>query len=685
MTSTTRTTQPTAPFVPARGLLFGGDYNPEQWSRETWLEDVELMRRAGVTTATVGVFSWSWLEPEEGVFDFGWLDDVIALLHENGIDVMLATPTASPPPWFTLAHPDGLPVGPDGVQLWHGSRDTYCLSAPSYRDASRRIARALAERYGQHPAVVGWHIHNEYGTVCWCDHVAAAFRRWLQGRYGDLATLNEAWGTAFWSQRYGTWEQVLPPRSTQYLHNPGHALDFRRFVSDELLACFTDQRDEIRAAGSTLPVTTNLMLPSWNHWEQWSWAREQDLVSIDHYLDAAGPEGEAHVAYAGDLARSWSQGRPWLLMEQSAAAITVDGTSLPKEPDRMLRHSLGYVARGSQGSCFFQWRASSAGAETWHSALVPHAGADSETFRAAETLGSTLRELADVANPPADGPVVATDVAVLWHADGWWALETDGLPSNQLSYPDTLRRTHRALYRQGLPVDFVAPGGDLSAYRLLVVPALYAMDDDTVAWLEHYVREQGGRLVVHHLTGIADSSMRVTTGGYPGRLRDLLGVRVEQVRPLAADDALTLDDGSRATVWSELVHLHGATALRTYAGGALDGRPAVTEHRSGAGVAVYVSAQLDEPDLGRFLAEQTVLAEVRPVLAAPAPDGVEVVRRRGATSDHLFVLNHTAGPVEVRGPGDTTATVVAPGGHLVVPVPVDEPAPLVAWTVRSGR
>ncbi|WP_448631761.1 beta-galactosidase [Cellulomonas soli] len=258
-------------------------------------------------------------------------------------------------------------------------------------------------------------------------------------------------------------------------------------------------------------------------------------------------------------------------------------------------------------------------------------------------------------------------------------------PRTRLSYPDTLRRTHRALYRQGLPVDFVAPGGDLSAYRLLVVPALYAMDDDTVAWLEHYVREQGGRLVVHHLTGIADSSMRVTTGGYPGRLRDLLGVRVEQVRPLAADDALTLDDGSRATVWSELVHLHGATALRTYAGGALDGRPAVTEHRSGAGVAVYVSAQLDEPDLGRFLAEQTVLAEVRPVLAAPAPDGVEVVRRRGATSDHLFVLNHTAGPVEVRGPGDTTATVVAPGGHLVVPVPVDEPAPLVAWTVRSGR
>ncbi|GAA3801745.1 beta-galactosidase [Cellulomonas soli] len=671
------------PFVPERGLLFGGDYNPEQWSRETWLEDVELMRQAGVTTVTVGVFSWSWLEPEEGVWDFGWLDDVLELLHANGIDVLLATPTASPPPWFTLAHPDGLPVGPDGVQRWHGSRDTYCLSAPSYRDASRRVARALAERYGSHPAVVGWHVHNEYGTVCWCDHVAASFRRWLQGRYGDLATMNDAWGTAFWSLRYTAWEQVLPPRTTQYLHNPGHALDFRRFVSDELLACFTEQRDEIHASGSTLPVTTNLMLPSWNHWEQWSWAREQDLVSIDHYFDTAGPDGEAHVAYAADLTRSWSQGRPWLLMEQSAAAITVDGTSVPKAPDRMVRSSLAYVARGSQGALFFQWRASTAGAETWHSALVPHAGADSETFRAATGLGSTLRELAAVAVPPAEGPVVATDVAVLWHADGWWALETDGLPSDRLSYPDTLRRTHRALYRLGLPVDFVPPGGDLSRYRLLVVPALYAMDDQTVAWLERYVREQGGRLVVHHLTGIADASMRVTTGGYPGRLRDLLGVRVEQVRPLARDEELVLDDGSRASVWSELVHLTGAETVRTYAGGVLDGRPAVTEHRTGAGVAVYVSAQLDESDLDRFVAAQVALADVRPVLATPAPTAVEVVRRRGAAQDHLFVLNHGDVPVVVSGPAATEPTTVPPGGHLVVAVPTDEPAPLQAWTVRE--
>ena len=229
-------------------LWFGGDYNPEQWDEPVWAEDDALMRAAGVNTATVGVFSWALLEPTEGQYDFGWLDATLDRLAANQVRVILATPTSSPPPWFTLAYPDAMPVTRDGVRLTHGSRDTYCAAAPGYRAAARRIAAALAARYGQHPAVALWHVHNEYGTVCWCEHAALAFRSWLQKRYGadtdGLAQLNETWGTAFWGQCYSAWPQVQPPRATQWRGNPGQLLDFRRFWSDELLAAFCEQRDE---------------------------------------------------------------------------------------------------------------------------------------------------------------------------------------------------------------------------------------------------------------------------------------------------------------------------------------------------------------------------------------------------------------------------------------------------------
>ncbi|WP_205855623.1 beta-galactosidase, partial [Phytoactinopolyspora endophytica] len=271
-------------FSPDR-LLYGGDYNPEQWPEEVWAEDVELMRRAGVNAATIGVFSWALLEPEEGVYDFGWMDRVVSTLQGAGIGIVLATPTASPPPWFSRAYPDALPVGPDGTRLTHGSRDTYAVSAPAYREACRRIVERLVARYGDEPGLIAWHVHNEYGTYDWGEHAAATFRRWLRERYGTLDELNRAWYTAFWSQNYRSWEDITPPRATQYLHNPTKAVDYRRFMSDEMLAAMREQRDIIRAGGSSAPVTTNFMLPTWNHLEQWSWAESLDLVSIDHYLD----------------------------------------------------------------------------------------------------------------------------------------------------------------------------------------------------------------------------------------------------------------------------------------------------------------------------------------------------------------------------------------------------------------
>ncbi|HXC82373.1 MAG TPA: beta-galactosidase [Trebonia sp.] len=356
-------------------MWFGGDYNPEQWDAAVWAQDEVLMREASVNTATVGVFSWALLEPAEGRFEFGWLDAVLDRLHANGVRVILATPTASPPPWFTLAYPDAMPVTRDGTRLWHGSRDTYCAAAPSYRRAALRISGELARRYAGHPALAMWHVHNEYGTRCWCDHAAAGFRRWLWARYGDgdhgVAALNEAWGTAFWSQRYSAWEQILPPLATQYLPNPGQDLDFRRFWSDELLAAFTQQRDVLRQNSPGIPVTTNFMGPDHLVVDAWSWAREVDVVAVDHYLSSAGPRGLADIAFCADWARSVGGGRPWLLMEQAPSVVIENGLMVHREPGRMLRDSLGYVARGADSVLFFQWRASRSGAEMYH----PRAGA----------------------------------------------------------------------------------------------------------------------------------------------------------------------------------------------------------------------------------------------------------------------------------------------------------------------
>lgn len=659
-------------YVPD-ALLFGGDYNPEQWTPEVWREDIALMRRARVNTVTLGVFSWAMLEPREGEFEFEWLDEIIALLDEAGIGFFLATPTASPPPWFTLAHPDAMPVRADGAVLSHGSRDTYAISAPAYREASRRIARMLGERYGDHPRLRGWHIHNEYGTLDYGPHAARAFRLWLGARYGTLDALNEAWCTAFWSQRYGSWDEILPPRATQYLHNPALAVDFRRFSSDEMLAAFEEQKAEIRSTGSGAPFTTNFMLPTWNHLEQWSWADAQDIVSIDHYLDTIGPDGETHVAYGSDLTRSWADG-PWVLMEQNARGIRVGDRTYAKSADRMIRNSLGYVARGSQSSLFFQWRAGAGGSEQWHGALVPHGGGQSPLFDQVVELGRILEAIGEVAEPPADGRVFDAEIGIVWHADGWWALETPHAPNDALTYSDEVRATHRSFWRAGVATDFVRPGADVSRYRLLVVPALYAMPAETVEWLRGYVAE-GGRLIVSTPTGVADEHQRIVAALRPSEIGALLGVSIDEVLPLAPDETVALDDGSRASEWTERMRLIDAQALAAYAEGPLSGAPAITRAERGTGSAVYVSARLEQSSRDAFLAARAAEAGI----AATAPGtnelGIEVIRRRGASADYLFVLHH----------GDEDATLSADGHDLVSDVDASGGLRVVAGGVAVVR
>jgi beta-galactosidase len=633
----------------AAGLWFGGDYNPEQWDAEVWAADDALMREARVNTATVGVFSWSVLEPEEGRYEFGWLDAVLDRLWRNGIRIVLATPTASPPPWFTLAHPDAMPVTREGTRLWHGSRDTYCAAAPAYREAAARIAGALAERYAGHPGLALWHVHNEYGTMCWCDHAAAAFRRWLQRRHGGgpagLAALNEAWGTAFWSQRYSSWEQVLPTRATQWLANPSQALDYHRFWSDELLAAFCEQRDAIRRHTPGIPVTTNFILPGYQVIDFWAWSREVDVVAVDHYLGTAGPDSHADIAFGADRARSWNGGRPWILMEQSTSLIYQRGRILTKEPGRMLRDSVAYLARGSDSVMFFQWRASRAGAELFHPAMVPHAGPDTRVFREVCELGEAVARLGEVA-----GSVVPADVALLWDADSWWALEDRGIPLAEVGYLDLVRADHAALWRAGVVCDFVHPGTDLSRYRLIFATAAYLISDEGASTLREYVRS-GGHLVLSFGGGMVDSRHHARLGGYPGGLLDVFGIWVEEFRPLAHAETVALTGGGHGSVWTEHVRCAGAEVLASYAEGPLTGLPAVTRHSFGGGTAWYVSTRLDDGGRDRLVSRILGQVAVEPVVRG-APSGVEVVRRvAGDGQSWLFVLNHTGAAAVLQATG----------------------------------
>ncbi|WJK38207.1 beta-galactosidase [Solwaraspora sp. WMMA2056] len=654
------------------GLCYGGDYNPEQWPESTWVEDVSLMRKAQVNLVTVGVFAWSRLEPQPGRYVVDWLDRVLDLLHDGGVKVVLATPTAAPPPWFSLAHPDALPVTAEGVRLHHGSRDTYCAAAPAYRDAARAVATMLAERYRDHPALAMWHVHNEYGTICHCPHAAAAFRRWLRERYGDLDGLNQAWTGSFWSQSYSDWAQVDVPRATQYLANPTQVLDFRRFWSDELLAAYVEQRDVLRRATPDVPVTTNYVLADWVPVDHARWSSEVDLVAIDHYPGETDGRAEEQTAFAADLARSWAGRRPWLLMESAPNLIYryAEGVYAGKEPDRMLRHSLAHVARGSRGAMFFQWRAPRGGAEVFHSAMVPHAGADSRTFQATTRLGELLTGLAET-----DAGTVAAHAAISWDAASGWALQHPGMPSRHISYADEVAAAYRALWRCGVTTDVVCPTAatfDLTGYRMLVLPALYLMSDAVADAVAAWVHD-GGHLVVSYLSGVADPAAQVRLGGYPGALRDLLGVRAEQFLPLEPAATVRLTGGRTGRLWQERLTAPDADPVLRYAAGVLAGQPAVTRRRVGAGTAWYLSTRLDDDGYRDLLAVIAAEAGVLPVLPG-APAGVEAVRKVAGDDRWLFVFNHGATPVEVDVWGEdlvsarvvSGAVRIAEGGVMVL-------------------
>lgn len=654
-------------------LAFGGDYNPEQWPAQVREEDVRLMLEAGVDLVTVGVFSWALLEPAPDEFNFGWLDDVIDGLGAAGIRVDLATATASPPAWLTRSHPEMLPVTADGTTLWPGGRQAFCPSSPVYRERALVLCRALGERYGQHPALALWHVSNELGchnALCYCDISALAFRTWLRTKYDDdVEALNQAWGTAFWSQRYSTFDEVLPPRVAPAFPNPTQQLDFRRFSSDELLANFVAERDLLHQLSPGVPVTTNFMVMEHvRTMDYFRWAREVDVVSQDHYLTAENPGAYQELAFSSDLVRGVSGGAPWILMEQSTSAVNWQPRNVAKRPGELLRSSLQHVARGADGILFFQWRASQAGAEKFHAGMLPHAGTSTRVWREVMELSQVLDRVEGVAGSRSNN-----QVAILFDWDAWWGCELDSHPSADVTYLHEAHAFHRGLTDLGIGVDFVHPEDDLSSYSLLIVPTLYSV---TAAASQAIAAaaEAGSTVVVTYFSGIVDKNDHILMGGYPGAFRDLLGIWTEEFTPLRKGDVVHLSDGSTADVWTEHVHLSGADALATFVDGPVPGGPAITRHVWAQGTAWYVACRLDSEGIDALIASLVREAGVAPV--APTRPGVEVTRRTDDSgTSWTFIINHT----------ETRASVPVSGFDLVADRAVDGTVEVAAGGVAVVR
>jgi beta-galactosidase len=624
-------------------LFFGGDYNPEQWSRDVWKQDIRLMQKANVNLVSLGIFSWAKLEISDGDYQFGWLDEVMDLLHAGGISVDLANATASPPAWFSSKHPEILPVNFDGIRLEFGGRQAYCAASTVYKQKAAQLTEKLAERYAKHPAVVMWHVNNEYGChapYCYCDASRDAFVGWLKNKYASIEDLNTSWGTDFWSQRYYNWEEIpAPKRTPDGTHpNPGAQIDFRRFTSEITLDLFKTERDIIKKYDKVNPVTTNFMSMKFTHaMDYFAWAKEVDFVSTDHYLAQHDIENHIDLAQMADLTRGFANGKQWLLMEHSSSAVNWQPRNYAKTPGQEKRNAMSFVARGSQGAMYFQWRQSQAGSERFHSAMVPHAGEDTRVYREITELGALLNEHPDLANHE----TAKADVAMVYDYEQMWAMMQDNLPTEDVSYPETVAAWYRALYKEGISVDFVPADVDLTTlkdYKLVLMPMVHMLSDSQEQVFTDYATS-GGNLVVGYFSNISDRTLRVKLGGYGGALvKDVIGVYVEEFYPFR-EATVELSNGYQAKLWGELSRLNGAELVAEFKTGQALGSVAIAKRKLESSTAWYQGTELTDDSQRAFFRGIAADLEIK----ATGLESTEVVKR----GPYQIEIDHDANTVKV--------------------------------------
>jgi beta-galactosidase len=604
---------------------------------------MRLMQECAYRVATVGVFSWVSLQPDEERFTFEWLDTVLDKLSAAGRFVCLATPSAAQPAWMSQRYPDVLRVDQWGRRRHHGWRVNYCPTSPTYRRFSAQMARALAERYHRHPALVAWHISNEYMGACYCSQCAAMFRQWLQQRYGSLEELNRRWWTAFWSHTYTDWEQIEPPLANGEESIHALVIDYRRFQSAMNLDCFKHERAAIREFSPDLPITTNMM-GSYRELDYRAWAKELDVISWDCYPEQQDQPYD--IAFAHDLMRGLRDGQPFLLMEQTPSSQNWQAYNSLKPAGILRLWSYLALAHGAESVMYFQWRRGRGGLEKLHGAVIEHSGSsDTRVFREVSQLGKELEHLQDQTL----GGVISAQVAVLFDWDNWWALDASMGPVREKNYVPNVRKHYAACWKQHVAIDIVFSDSDFSAYRVLIAPLLAMLKPGVAGRIAEFVR-QGGCFVTTCLSGMVDECDCAFENGYPGPLRELLGIWNEEIdaQPPDRPNRIMLADGSGVYACGTLcaiVRSEGAETLATYGDHFYAGTPVLTRHRVEKGLAYYLASLPEQRFLDDFY--QKLLAEqgIEPVLLVPSD--VEVTCRQTARGPIYFLLNHSAGPQEV--------------------------------------
>ena len=645
-------------------LGHGGDYNPDQWRDRPDIleEDVRLMKLARCNLMSVGIFSWSALEPEEGVYDFEWLQSVLDRLHAADIQVFLATPSGARPAWMSAKYPEVLRVRPDGLRNFHGGRHNHCFTSPVYRGFVGRMNRALAERFGGHPAVVGWHLSNEYGGECHCELCQAAFRDFLKARYGTLDALNRAWWTGFWSKTYTDWSQLHSPGEAGETCIHGLNLAWRRFVTHQTVDFLRAEAEPIRALTPELPVTTNMM-EIFGGLDYQELAKALDFASFDSYPHWGEPDMEwtaTCAAFNYDWMRSLKQ-KPIVLMESTPSQVNWHEVCKLKKPGVHLLSSLQAVAHGSDTVMYFQWRKSRGAVEKFHGAVVDHAGHEhTRTFRDVQAVGEALEKLA-----PVLGQMPKAEAAVLFDTQNRWALEDCQGPRADLKYLDTVLEHYRALKRQGVDVDVIDETCDFSRYKLIAAPMLYMLRPGAAEKLERFVAA-GGVLAVSCMTGRVDEDDLCFLGGFPGPLRRLMGIWAEETDGLfdGERNGIRLADGTEyaCSTLCDRIHPETARTLGVYTEDFYAGEPCLTVNDFGAGAAYYIATRPDADFLDGFYDGLVSRAGVRR-LAGMLPHGVQAVSR----GDWVFVMNFTGGPARVMLPAGIDALTGAPvGGETLI-------------------